>query len=167
MSNRDSLSLSLFPRSHLRRRGGAPGASARVVFSSVAVVASVLLTALSGCGAADAGGEGQELTVVGTMGAIEFVATPLAPLAEGPNAFRVGLFEHDSRARLEGAALRIHVMMPSMGHEATVEPGVDEVSPGVYEITDVVFTMPGTWEVRYRVKRSTLHDEAAFRYEVR
>ena len=132
-----------------------------------AAIASVVLVALQGCGATDGGGEGQSSSVVGARGAMEFVVTPLATPAEGPNAFRVALFDHGSRAPVEGAALRIHAVMPAMGHEPTVVPQVEEVSPGIYEITDVVFTMPGLWEVRYRAERSELHDEAAFRYEVR
>jgi hypothetical protein len=56
--------------------------------------------------------------------------------------------------------------MPSMGHEATSEPGVEEVEPGVYEVTDVVFSMSGTWQVRFRAA-APVQDEAAFDYEVR
>lgn len=169
MSNRVSSWVPFFL---LRRRVVASAISAfsvvTVLSASLASLATlVLLAGLSGCGAADDGGAGQELTVVGDLGAIEFVATPLARPAEGPNTFRVSLFEHGSRAPIDGAALRIHVVMPSMGHEVTAEPEVEEVSPGLYEVTDVVFTMPGTWEVRYRAERSALHDEAAFRYEVR
>jgi YtkA-like len=57
--------------------------------------------------------------------------------------------------------------MPSMGHEATAVPEVKEIEPGLYEVSGVVFSMSGTWEVRYRAARSSIQDEAAFRYQVR
>jgi hypothetical protein len=157
MNERDPLSAVLSSG----RRAGALRAAALAAFALLAPAA------LPGCGAEDGAGEGQEGTVVGYRGALDFEATPLAPPAAGANAFRVRLAEHGSGAPLEGAALRVRAVMPSMGHEAPAEPEVEEISPGLYEVTDIVFTMPGTWEVRYTAERSSIHDEAAFRYEVR
>ena len=131
----------------------------------IALVGAVI-AALSGC-LAEGPGEGTDpRTVVGAEGAVEFTVTPLAPPAEGPNDFRLELRGLGTRAPIRGAALAVSAVMPSMGHEATSEPVVEEVEPGVYEVTDVVFSMSGTWQVRFRAA-APVQDEAAFDYEVR
>jgi hypothetical protein len=135
--------------------------------SCLRALALLALAALSGCGAEDAAGRENDGTVLGNLGILEFTVTPLSPPAAGPNAFHVRLIQQRLQAPLAGASLRVHAMMPSMGHEATADPHVAEIEPGLYEVTDIVFSMAGTWEVRYRAERSSLQDEAAFRYEVR
>jgi hypothetical protein len=142
-----------------RKRRGHPGCLHALVV--------LTLAAALGCGAEDRPGDERETTVLGNFGALEFTATPLAPPVAGRNAFHLGLYRHSSQAPLDGASLKVHAMMPSMGHEATAEPHIDEIEPGLYAVTNVVFSMAGTWEVRYRAERASLHDEAAFRYQVR
>lgn len=145
------------------RAGGSRGAGRLRALA----VAGAALAALAGCGA-EAPGEGTDpRVVVGAEGAVEFMVTPLAPPAEGPNDFRLELRQRPSREPLAGAALAIRALMPSMGHEAAGAPGVEEIEPGVYEVTDVVFSMSGTWQVRFRAEAAKVHDEAAFDYEVR
>jgi hypothetical protein len=150
------------PRDRWGQTRGAPGRRA-----ALSLLAALSVAALSGCSAAPEGGEGEARTIVGRRGAIEFSVTPLAPPAEGANTFQVRLVERGSQSPVEGAELRVVALMPSMGHEATTAPRVEEIAPGLYEVTGVVFTMPGTWEVRYRTAGAPVEDEAAFRYEVR
>lgn len=152
-----------------RDRWGKPrrAPARREALARLAALAALSVAALSGCSGEPAEGEGEARTVVGRRGAIEFSVTPLAPPAEGSNTFQVRLVRRGSQVPVEGAELRVVALMPSMGHEATAEPHVEEIAPGLYEVTGVVFTMPGTWEVRYRTARAPVEDEAAFRYEVR
>jgi hypothetical protein len=124
---------------------------------------------LAGCGAGgDAGSEGDfgARTVPGHFGALEFEAEPLSPPAEGPNAFRVAVRVIASGEPFASAAFTASGVMPSMGHEAP-EVIASEPAAGLYDITDLVFAMPGLWEVRCRAEQGSVFDEAAFTYEVR
>ncbi|AUX42219.1 uncharacterized protein SOCE26_036460 [Sorangium cellulosum] len=139
-----------------RRRRGRRGVWARLVLP-----AALALAALQGCAAPEAGG-----APASRLGKITFVAEPLAPPAQGSNTFDVQLSWRESGEPVEGVALRASAMMPSMGHQPTDEPRVEETGPGLYEVSGVVFSMPGLWEVRYRAVGSSLLDEAAFQYRV-
>lgn len=55
----------------------------------------------------------------------------------------------------------------SMGHEAPEGVSYRETAPGAYSIEDLVFTMPGVWQVRLRAEGDTCVDEAAFGFEIR
>lgn len=54
-----------------------------------------------------------------------------------------------------------------MGHEAPEGVSYRETAPGAYSIEDLVFTMPGVWQVRLRAEGDTCVDEAAFGFEIR
>ncbi|MGK4005371.1 FixH family protein [Sorangium sp. So ce1036] len=147
-----------------RRRRGALGRVALLGALALAGPGGAALggAALGGCGGAE-GPEERE----GATGVIAFEVEPLRPLAEGENAFRVRLSWPGSNDPVEGIALRVSSLMPTMGHASPAEPRVEEVEPGVYEVTNVVFSMPGLWEVRYRAVGADVSDEAAFQYEIR
>ncbi len=145
------------------RRRGARRSGARL---GVIALAAAALCSLAGCGAEEVAGETGAQTVVGAQGLVEFTATPLAPVAEGPNEFHLELRVRPSLDPLAGATVTARAVMPSMGHEATAEPVIEEIEPGLYDVRDVVLSMPGEWQVRYMVDTPDLHDEAAFDYEV-
>lgn len=123
---------------------------------------------LAGCGAEGAGPDADAPgTQAGVFGVLSFFAEPLVPPAEGVNAFRVELRDLRSDEPLVGADLTATVVMPSMGHETPSDIVVSEPEAGLYEVTNVIFAMPGVWEVRYRAEKGTVGDVAAFSYEVR
>lgn len=137
----------------------------RIVRSSLALAAFGLAAiSLPACSSDEAG---DPSTAVGSAGLIEFHAEPAREPAEGENAFHVELRDAASRDPMTGATLKVSAVMPSMGHEAPGDSVVTEVGGGVYDVDDLVFSMPGLWEVRYRASKDDLTDEAAFRYEVR
>lgn len=132
---------------------------------TIAMTAAAL--ALAGCGGSGDGEADGPLAVSGRFGALEFEAEPLAPPSAGPNALRIALRELDSGEPFAGASLKATAIMPSMGHESPTEALSEEPEAGMYEVTNLVFTMAGRWEVRCRAERGSLVDEAAFTYEVR
>jgi hypothetical protein len=135
--------------------------------AAITIVMAAASLSLAACGEAlDARDEGAR-TRTGSFGALEFEAEPLAPPTEGPNAFRVAVRVIASGEPFASAALTASGVMPSMGHQAPDEVIASELSAGLYDITDLVFTMPGRWELRCRAEQGSVFDEAAFTYEVR
>jgi hypothetical protein len=121
---------------------------------------------LAGCGGAEPAPEGGSRSVVGDSGALVFEVTAESGPVEGANTFAVALQEVDSGAAFEGASLEVDALMPAMGHGAPGEATVEELGGGRYEARDVVLSMAGTWEVRFRASRDAVVDEAGFVYEV-
>jgi hypothetical protein len=130
----------------------------------LALVASVAALSLAACGGE---GEAPDSISAGAFGRLEFAADPLEPPAAGENAFLVTLRELASDEPVTGASLVTSAVMPSMGHVAPEGVVVEEIGGGIYEVKNLVFSMPGRWEVRYRAMKGEITDEAAFRYEVR
>ena len=50
------------------------------------------------------------------------------------------------------AHLTVVPWMPAMGHGTSSLPKVTEIAAGVYEATDVVFSMAGRWELRNHIE---------------
>src|SRR5687768_4659452 len=123
--------------------------------------------ALVGCGSSDDDGATAEVERPGAFGHISFRSEPEGELVEGVNAFRVELARLDTREPLPGCHLEAEAVMPSMGHASQEDAVIVEVGTGVYRVDGIVFTMPGTWEVRYRAMSGDVLDEAAFTYDVR
>jgi hypothetical protein len=119
------------------------------------------------CGGSPADDAGLARSSAGRFGALEFAIEPLSPPAAGSNAFRVAVSILDTGEPFAGGELKATAVMPSMGHESPAAPVAVEPEAGVYAVNDLVFTMPGRWEVRFRAERGDLIDEAAFAYEVR
>jgi hypothetical protein len=119
----------------------------------------------TGCAGAPAGSENGP--TAGALGRVVFDVEPLEGPSEGKNAFRVALEEIATGAPLVGAAITVRPRMPSMGHTALEEPTVIEDGGGIYQVSNVIFSMPGTWEVYFRVSQDSLIDEALFSYDVR
>jgi hypothetical protein len=128
----------------------------------------ILLGALGlcACGGGEPAGPA-EGAVLGAFGALEFTAEADAEVGEGENEFRMRIDDAVSGEPFGGASLAVSSLMRSMGHAPPDQPVVRETEEGLYVVEGVVFTMPGTWEVRYRADRGEVRDEAAFVYEVR
>ncbi|MGE0763510.1 MAG: FixH family protein, partial [Bdellovibrionales bacterium] len=45
----------------------------------------------------------------------------------------------------------VKLWMPDMDHGSNVPAKVEKVAPGVYQVSDLVFTMDGLWEVRIQI----------------
>jgi hypothetical protein len=121
--------------------------------------------ALAGCGSS-AGGEAEVESAVGARGVMRFTATPEDTLVEGANRFHVELTAVEDDAPIAGAALAAHVTMRSMGHDAPDAPAVSELDHGDYRVDEVIFTMPGLWELRLEAETDADYDEVAFLFEV-
>ena len=65
-------------------------------------------------------------------------------------------------APAEGLVLSAQPSM-TMGHGSSVVPTVAPRAGGIYELTNVVFTMPGNWQLRIDVSGPTTdHVQAVF-----
>lgn len=102
----------------------------------------------------------------GAWGHFEFELLPLGEPGEGVNSFRLKLRDLGTAEPVAGAHLSVSALMPAMGHEAPEGTSQREMNSGDYLIENLVFTMPGLWEVRFRAERDALVDEAAFRFDL-
>jgi hypothetical protein len=129
----------------------------------------VLAAAAVGCGGSESEDASQAgpNTALGAFATLEFTVTPGAEPFEGVNSFRVDLRDAATDAPFAGASLQVTPVMRSMGHEAPGERVVDEQAEGSYGVENVVFSMPGAWDMRLRAARGDVFDEAVFLYEVR
>jgi hypothetical protein len=127
---------------------------------------TVLGLALGACGAPADAPARPETSRLGAHGLVEFVAEPESDLVEGPNRFRVSVRDADTDEPLDGAELSAEAVMRSMGHDAPDSPAISELAPGAYQLDDVVFTMPGLWELRLAASTDAIYDEAGFLFEV-
>jgi hypothetical protein len=125
----------------------------------------VFAAALPGCAGEDPS-ESPGLAA-GAFGRVMFHVQPVSGPSEGENQFQLRLEEIASGMPIEGAVITVRPRMPAMGHSVTVEPRVVETGGGAYDVAGVIFSMPGAWQVYYRVEQNTLMDEALFSYDVR
>lgn len=121
-------------------------------------IMSLLL--LAGCGGAD---DDEARSVVLLSNGIE--ATYSARRTP-----QVGLNEFDLWLRLDGlavdgATLEVEPWMATHGHGVSTSPTVEEVELGHFELKEVLFSMPGRWEIRTEVFMAGKH-RAAFAPEV-
>ncbi len=138
-------------------------------WSCIAGALALLAPVLGGCGSdatETAAPDTHEVVERGESAVYEFRVASDAEPAEGENTFHLTLVDLSGGDRAKGAKVTATTWMPSMGHGSPTDPVVTEVSPGVYEISKVVFTMPGLWEVRYRAEREGASDEAVLQYEI-
>ena len=66
---------------------------------------------------------------------------------------------------VDGLQIAATPWMPSMGHGASVVPTVTPRGAGVYDLADVDFFMPGSWELRLTL-HGTLDDTATITFDV-
>jgi len=128
----------------------------------------VLAAAAAGCGGSESGDDSQAgpNTTLGAFAQLEFTITSTGEPMEGVNSFRVDLRDAGTQAPFAGASLKVTPVMRSMGHEAPGDRVVDETAEGSYDVENVVFSMPGAWDMRLRAGRDDVFDEAIFLYEV-
>lgn len=94
-------------------------------------------------------------------GSIGISAEPVSTIRRGANLFVVTVRTVEPITTVDAT-----VWMPSMGHGAPSDPRVVTEQPTKFRLEDVVFTMPGTWELRVQVSSAHGKGERVFRYEV-
>lgn len=122
--------------------------------------------ALSACASADPAPDTGPREALGEAEVVLFKVTAETGPREGPNAFAITLHTADDTTPLEDAALQVRAHMPSMAHAAPGNATVEELGEGRYRAQDVVFSMPGTWELHLSASTAALTDEATFFYEI-
>jgi hypothetical protein len=130
-----------------------------------AVKALLLVTALVLGAPACGGVDDRETTVAEGNVAIE--VAPLRSVQRGINTFSLSIHAADVMVMPSADAnVEVTAWMPAMGHGAPTDPRVVTADDGSYRIDDVVFSMPGTWELRVRVTCAQGWGSQTFRYEV-
>jgi hypothetical protein len=128
---------------------------------SMCVFRNLLLscTLISACG-----GAAPEMTsqVRSDLGAftVDVVSDPSPPL-RGANRVLYTITDA-SGAKVDGLALDVVPWMPAHGHGTSVAPTVQARGLGVYQIDQVVFFMPGEWELRTTFVASGDHVTPSF-----
>lgn len=64
------------------------------------------------------------------------------------------------------ASISVEPWMPAHGHGSPETPEVMEMSAGHYHVTNIVYSMPGTWELRIDVDTGEVSDRFVVTYEV-
>ncbi len=76
---------------------------------------------------------------------------------------KISIIVHDKKDNdVPGARLFIQPWMPEMGHGIDIEPVIEEKGGGLYEISNLVLTMPGHWEIRVQISKDGITDTAVF-----
>jgi hypothetical protein len=78
---------------------------------------------------------------------IELRSSP-QPLERGVNALQFTISDASSGQPVSGLLFSLQPWMPDMGHGSSVTPVVLEQGAGVYEVSNVSLSMPGTWQLR-------------------
>ena len=131
----------------------------------LAMLIGVVLTA--GCGdAASDGPDARDGAVVSEQGLYEAHITPdPAEPQTGDNELTIHLMDRDG-ADVEGADLGVEPWMPAHGHGSPETPVVEELGGGTYVVTNVVYSMPGHWEIRIEIKNGDVSDRMVVDYDV-
>ncbi len=127
--------------------------------------ALVLLGALLGAGCGSTSPESGPTTVESKAGLFRgrFEPDPNPPVT-GKNALDTLLTESSGHT-LVGAKLSAAASMPSDGMTSS-PPTVDDQGDGHYRIQDLVYSMPGQWQVRVTVQAGGQSDEFLVDLEV-
>ncbi len=92
--------------------------------------------------------------------------TSPSPVVRGLNAFEVEVRDADG-APVVGALLSATPWMPAHGHGTSVVPSIVDEGGGVYEIDEVLFYMPGRWELRTEIAQAGASDLVVATFDVR
>lgn len=90
---------------------------------------------------------------------------PTAPVA-GAGKLTLTVTDAHTNDPVDGLIITVTPWMPAHGHGSNKTPVVTEKNAGVYEVTDIVYTMPGDWEARIALKSADHEDTIAFGYSV-
>ncbi len=72
---------------------------------------------------------------------------------------RVDLIIHDKKDQdVAGARITVEPWMPSMGHGVIERPVVNEKGGGLYNVSNVIFSMTGDWELRLEITSGQVTD---------
>lgn len=73
----------------------------------------------------------------------------------------------NNNAPLADLKVTLTPWMPAHGHGSNKTPTVTEKTNAIaYEVSDIVYTMPGDWEARITIEDEENHDTIAFGYSV-
>ena len=124
----------------------------------------LLFGVLSACGAGeaepDAGSvvsctKSQALqTLTSQTGAYTFYVCDAATPARGFNTFSY-LVVDKSGSPVDGLTFTVEPWMPDMNHGSPGTPAVAAYGDGLYQVSNVVFTMAGLWQLRTAVSAPT------------
>lgn len=93
-----------------------------------------------------------------------FTPDPDPPVA-GDNELAIELFDAEGTP-LAGATVEATPFMPSMGHGSDEDPVVEELGDGAYLATNIVYTMPGPWDLTIVVTTADAEDMFVLAYDV-
>ena len=83
----------------------------------------------------------------------------------GRNRYEINLADRQGKP-LDQAQITIIPWMPDHGHGTDREPSISPMGNGVYEVDDVVYTMPGLWHLNVEISTASMFDNARFELEV-
>jgi hypothetical protein len=119
---------------------------------------------LVGCGGTLPPGVSVE-SLASDLGRLEIkVSSEPDPPARGVNQIRY-LISDAGGAPQDGITLTVVPWMPSHGHGTSVKTVVRPLGSGVYVVDDVLFYMPGTWELRTTFEPNGDHAAPSFEIE--
>ncbi len=135
-------------------------------FAALLLLLAAVGTACGDSADADSNNEHTNDALASETGVFEahVTATPDPP-ATGENTLDVHLMDADGNA-LPGATLEVEPWMPGHGHGSPETPSVEEGSDGMYTVSNVVYSMPGHWEVRIDITHGDTTDRIVAEYDV-
>ena len=83
----------------------------------------------------------------------------------GLNRYEIILADEQGIA-VEQAQITMIPWMPDHGHGTDREPVITPMGNGVYEVDDVVYTMPGLWHLNVEISTDSMTDNVRFELEV-
>ncbi len=69
-------------------------------------------------------------------------------------------------ASMTGVEVTVEAWMPGHAHGLPDKPPVETVEPGHYQVSGLVLTMPGTWEIDVTVREGDVAEALTFSIEV-
>lgn len=120
---------------------------------------AALSLASVGCSSSDHG----FATVTSDSGRLGVTFSSSHALERGENEIWLDIHDHETHEMRDDLTLEVEPYMPAHHHGSSAVPIVTSQGQGRYQVTNVVFTMAGDWELRVRV---TAPFEDAFRTTV-
>lgn len=96
----------------------------------------------------------------------EFRADPDPPVS-GQNKVTMELKNADDGSPVTGAEVEVEPWMPGHGHGSPEVPEVSEEGGGKYLITNILYNMPGDWELRIDITADEGTDRFVLKYDVK
>jgi hypothetical protein len=133
----------------------------------VPFVLVALALAFAGCGDVEGGDDPtHEGPVISDQGLYEAHVTPdPSPPQTGENELMMHVMTPEGDG-VEGLTLTAEPWMPAHGHGSPEEPAVEEQGDGMYAVTNLVYSMPGRWEVRVAIEGAPGSDTLVLKYSV-